>query len=287
MWKGMPPLVSLRAFACAARHRSFTLAARDLGVTHAAVAQQVRALEAHLGLSLMVREGRAVALTPEGAALAKELDEGFGIVTRAVRQAVESRAGRPLQVTLTPAFANDWLMPRLGGFWTTHPDIPIALHPTRRNVDLAREGMDLAIRFGNGAWPGLEAEMLVAAPFVVIAAPGLAAGRSLTRSDLQAMHWVIEAESTEQRRWLSNRGFDVGALAVTAVPSEDLAMTACRNGYGLTVQAYPLVQEDVAAGRLVIVYSSDPGRDGYYIATLPGRSSPQLRQFVRWLKSVA
>lgn len=287
MWKGIPPLVSLRAFACAARHRSFTLAARELGVTHAAVAQQVRALESHLGLPLMVREGRHVALTPEGATLAKGLDEGFGTVTRAVRQAMDSRSGKALQVTLTPAFANDWLMPRLGGFWATHPDIPIALHPTRRNLDLAREGMDLAIRFGTGTWPGLEAEMLVAAPFVVVAAPSLVAGRHLAQADLQAMHWVIETESTEQRRWLSNRGFDVGALAVTVVPTEDLAMTACRNGYGLTVQAYPLVQEDVAAGRYDIVYSADPGRDGYYIATLPGRSSPQLRQFVRWLKSVA
>lgn len=287
MWTGMPPLVSLRAFACAARHRSFTLAARELGVTHAAVAQQVRALEAHLDLQLMVREGRHVALTPAGATLAKGLDEGFGIVTRAVRQAVDDRTGRPLQVTLTPAFANDWLMPRLGGFWATHPDIPIALHPTRRNMDLGREGMDLAIRFGNRAWPGLHAEMLVAAPFVVIAAPSLVAGRALTRADLQAMRWVVEAEWTEQKRWLSNQGFDVDALALTTVPSEDLAMTACRNGYGLTVQAHPLVQEDVAAGRLAIVFTADPGRDGYYIVTLPGRSSPQVRQFVRWLKSVA
>lgn len=287
MWKGLPPLVSLRAFACAAQHRSFTLAARDLGVTHAAVAQQVRALEAHLGLQLMYRDGRQLALSPEGAALAQTLNEGFGIVAGAVRQVVEGRRGRPLQVTLTPAFANDWLMPRLGGFWALHPEIPIALHPTRRNMDLGREGMDVAIRYGNGTWSGLEAEMLVAAPFVVIAAPALVAGRRLTPADLGAMRWIVETEWTEQRRWLSNQGFDVDALALTMVPTEDLAMTACRNGYGLTVQAHPLVQEDIAAGRLAVVYSSDPGRDGYYIATLPGRASAPLRQFVRWLKSVA
>ncbi len=287
MWNGIPPLAALRAFEAAARHRSFSAAGRELGVTHAAVTQQVRALESHLSVQLVFRDGRQIALSPEGATLAAQLSEGFGTVTRAVQSLVEAQKGRPLQITLTPAFANDWLMPRLGRFWARHPDIPIALHPTRRNLDLGREGMDLAIRFGNGAWPGLHSEMLVAAPFVVIAAPGLARGREMGVEEMARYPWVVDTEWTEQRRWLSNQGVDVDSLRITSFPTEELAMTACRTGYGLSVQAYPLVIDDVEQRRLSIVHRGDPGRDGYYIATLPGRDGPHLRTFIRWLKSVA
>lgn len=147
--------------------------------------------------------------------------------------------------------------------------------------------MDLAIRFGNGAWPGLHSEMLVAAPFVVIAAPGLARGREMGVEEMARYPWVVDTEWTEQRRWLSNQGVDVDSLRITSFPTEELAMTACRTGYGLSVQAYPLVIDDVEQRRLSIVHRGDPGRDGYYIATLPGRDGPHLRTFIRWLKSVA
>ena len=172
-WRSFPSLTSLRAFEVAARLQSFTLAAKALNVTHAAVAQQVRGLEDHLGRELIYREGRGLLLTPEGARLAAALAEGFRSIALALDEMKLSGPGAPVRVTLTPAFAAQWLMPRLKGFWSTHPEVPISLHPDKRVVDLRREGIDLAIRFGNGIWPGMDVELLTAADYVVVGAPAL------------------------------------------------------------------------------------------------------------------
>lgn len=287
MWKGLPPLAALRAFEAAARHRSLSAAGRELGVTHAAVAQQLRALESHLGVALAFRDGRQMALTPEGAQLAAQLTEGFGIVARAVRNTAESLRGRPLQVTLTPSFASDWLMPRLGAFWARHPDMPIALHPTRRIVDLAREGMDLGIRFGDGSWPGVKAEMLVPAPYVVVGTPALVGNRkTLSPAELMALPWVIEEDWPEQLRWLADQGIDPARIRATRFATEELARAATRKGYGLHVEAEAIVADDVAGGRLQIVYRGAPGNLGYWAVTTPGYDTPALRLFLRWLRSV-
>lgn len=288
MWKDLPPLAALRAFEAAARLRSLSGAGRELGVTHAAIAQQVRALEQHLGLPLTYRDGRQIALTAEGARLSAGLTDGFGTVAAAVRDAQDARRGRPLQVTLTPAFANDWLMPRLGGFWSRHPDTPIALHPTRRIVDLAREGMDLGIRYGDGTWPGVEARMLVPTNHVIVGAPALVGNReNLSPEEMTDLPWVIEEDWPDQLLWLAEQGIDPARMRTTRFATEELARAATRKGYGLHVEADAIVAEDVEADRLRIVYRGSDVNLGYWTVTPPGADGPALRLFLRWLRSVA
>ncbi|MCX7286669.1 MAG: LysR family transcriptional regulator, partial [Rhodobacterales bacterium] len=159
-WRTLPSLTALRAFAATAETRSFSQAARALNVTHAAVAQQVRALEEHLGRPLVQRDGRGVGLTADGEHLAQALGEGFGAFQRGIEALLSGEADRPVRVTLTAAFAAQWLMPRLRDFWEQHPDIGLSMHPDARVVDLHRDRMDLAIRYGNGDWPGVEATFL-------------------------------------------------------------------------------------------------------------------------------
>ena len=178
-WRDIPSLSALRAFEAAARLGSFSAAARELNVTHAAIAQHVRALEAHFSVTLMAREGRAMCPTAEGRQLAQDLGEGFGTIAAGVRALIGSRRARPLQVTLTPSFAEAWLMPRIGQFWAQHPEVEVALIPSVSLIDLRRDGFDMAIRFGAADWPGLAVEPLVMSPFVVVAAPSLAQGRRL------------------------------------------------------------------------------------------------------------
>ena len=285
-WRTLPPLAALRAFEAAARLSSFSAAGRELNVTHAAVAQQVRALEGFVGVSLAYRDGRGIAVTDEGAALARALTEGFEGIADALGDLRAGEEDRPLRLTMTPSFASKWLMPRLGRFWAAHPDVPLSLHPDRRIVDLRREGMDLAIRFGNGNWPGLESELLTESRYTIVGTPDLVGGRRrLDRDALASLPWVIEEDWPEQFAFLRSIGLDPDALRTTRFPTEELAIAAALQGYGLHVELAALIGPELASGRLVDVHDVHTPGHGYWIVTRPGPPKPALRKLVRWLKS--
>lgn len=285
-WKTFPSLTSLRAFEAAARLQGFSQAARALNVTHAAVAQQVRSLEEHLGQELIYREGRGLKLTAKGARLAQALGEGFHTIEQALSDLRAGEGGAPLRITMTPAFATQWLMPRLGEFWAKHPEVPLLLHPDQRAVDLRRDGIDLGIRFGTGKWPGVEAELLTAARYVIVAAPDLVQGRKdLTPAEMSAMPWVIEQDWPEALAWLKSNGLRPDAMHITWMPNEELALAAAREGLGLHVEAATLVEQDVEEGYLVVLGSIHDESLAYYMVRKPGPVRPELRIFMKWLKS--
>lgn len=283
----LPSLTALRAFEAAARTGSFSAAGRELNVTHAAVAQQVRALEADLGVPLAFRDGRGLALTGEGTRLAQTLTDSFKAIDTALTEITAEDEERPLRLTITPSFASKWLMPRLGKFWRQHPEIALTLDPDDRVRDLNRDGYDLAIRYGKGGWPGAEAEMFLPTQDVIVAAPSLAGSRErLTIDEMQEMPWITEAGWPEQMAWLRNLGLDPDRLDVTEMPTEELANLAAREGLGLFVELTALAAADLKAGRLRIVYTPPKEGDfGYWIVTRPGPKKPALRTFIRWLKS--
>jgi LysR family glycine cleavage system transcriptional activator len=284
----LPSLTSLRAFEAAARLGGFSAASRELNVTHAAVAQQVRGLEAALGVTLLERSGRGLALTAEGRRLAAALSAGFEAIAAAVEEVRLGEDGRPLRVTLTPAFASQWLVPRLGRFWARHPEVPISLHPDREVVDLARARMDLALRLGEGQWPGVEAELLVPAAYTVVGAPQLLGERmALAPAEMAAMPWIFEEGSYEERSWLRRIGLDPDALRATTMPTEELALAAARAGYGLYVELLALLGDDLASGRLRAVHAATDPRFGFWMVRRPGPARLALRQFMRWLRAEA
>lgn len=283
-WHDIPSLAALRAYEAAARTRSFSAAARELNVTHAAIAQHVRAIEAHLGTPLLVRSGRGVALTDAGQRLAMALAEGFGLITAGVRAVAADVAGRPLQVTLTPTFAENWLMPRLTGFWSAYPEVTVSLTPSRKVVDLRRDGFDLAIRYGRGSWPGLDATHLVQADFVVVAAPSVLEGRKIdTIADLSALPWLFETVHYEPYRWLADLGLDPECCEVKQLATLSMLLSAVRAGGGVSVVAAPLVEDDIAQGRLEVVRRETREGLGYYIVHPPGMLSDSGALFKDWL----
>jgi LysR family transcriptional regulator, glycine cleavage system transcriptional activator len=284
-WRSLPSLTALRAFAATAELRSFSQAARVLNVTHAAVAQQVRALEEHLGRPLVQREGRGVSLTADGEQLAEALSEGFGAFQRGLEALRAGEADRPVRITLTASFAAQWLMPRLRDFWDRNPDIGLSLHPDSKVVDLHRERMDLAIRYGNGDWPGVEAAYLTSARMVIAGAPSLIGDRNLTLRDLESMDWILSRTWPEQDAWLRQLGLDPEALNRTDINSEELAIAAARQGLGLVIESVALIESDVAEGRLRIVHESRDKLPAYFVATLPGPKRAAARVFLKWLKS--
>jgi LysR family glycine cleavage system transcriptional activator len=285
----LPSLAALRAFEAAARTGSFSAAARELNVTHAAVAQQVRALEAQLGQSLAFREGRGLGLTGTGQRLGQQLTEAFRQIRAAVAEARAEGRARPLRVSVTPAFAARWLLPRLRGFWAAHPDVALAIHPEERLVDLRREAVDVAVRFGRGGWAGVVADLLLPAEEVVVGSPALTGGRALlTAAEMQALPWILETGWSEQRAVLSGMGLDPDALEATEVTTEELALIAARQGYGLALVARALAADDIAEGRLAAVHANPPEAGlGYYAVVRSGPQRPEAAAFLRWLRAAA
>lgn len=288
-WRSLPPLGSLRAFAALAETGGFTAAGAALNVSHAAISQQVRALEERLGATLVARGGgRRVELTPEGLRLAAALRDAFAGMARAVDELVGADAGRPLQVTLTPLFAHAWLMPRLPGFLHDHPGLDLMLNPTYEVVELAPGGADVAIRYGRGSWPGLDAELLIPVDFTIVGAPRLVAGRRIAcAADILDLPWAVELGSTEMTRWLADQGVESTPRGgVVQLPSHAL-LEAARAGVGVAVMSRPMAQADIAAGRLVEIFSRPAGDEAYWIVTRPGVLRPPLKAFVAWLRRAA
>ncbi|MFX0545039.1 LysR family transcriptional regulator [Roseovarius sp. S1116L3] len=284
-WRTLPPLNALRAFAALAQTGSARGAGAALNVSHAAISQQVKALEAHMGLALVRREGRGLALTAEGQHLAEALDEGFGQIAQRVAMLTGADAERPLQISTTPQFAATWLMPRLRDFQARHPGVDLMVHPSPQRADPAPGGVDLAIRFGLGRWDGLEAELLVPTDIVVTAAPALVGDREFSsRDELLDYPWLMELDQSPASDWMFRAGLDqMRGTSVTQVPG-NLMLDGARAGHGIAVMTASSVEADVAAGRLRILFR-DCGETGYFTVTRPGVLRPQAKAFLRWLRS--
>ena len=158
--QGSLPLNGLKAFEAAARHLSFTRAADELHVTQAAVSHQVKTLEQRLGVKLFRRLPKSLRLTDEGQALLPELRDAFERMARAINRVTSAQSASALSVSTLTTFALTWLVSRLPRFQARHPDIEVRLNTTGRLVDFAREDVDVAVRYGDGNWPGLTIEKM-------------------------------------------------------------------------------------------------------------------------------
>ena len=286
-WKSLPPLSSLRAFEAVAGAEGFSGAARALNVTHAAISQQVRALERDLGMSLAVRSGRTITLTDAGATLALSLSEGFGTIAATIDDLRGRAARRGLRVTTTPFIVDAVIMPRLSEFWAKYEGVEIALMPSVRYVDLAQEGFDLAVRAGpkGRTWPGTDVTHLADSRWIVVAAPMLIDARR-TRDPLQ-LPWVWNAVLSGEIEVLRQAGIDTETLEKVEVGSEAFQLQAALRGLGVTLASEHVAREHLAAGRLVDLAMSGLRRDDAYYAVVPkGPRHPITDTFTAWLKSV-
>ena len=293
-WRDIPSLSALRAFEAAARCGSYSAAARELNVTHAAIAQHVRALEVHLGQPLMERQGRGVVAVGAGRQLARDLAAGFAEIAAGVRAAAAGRADGPVSLTTTQSFAENWLMPRIAGFWAAHPGVAVSISADNTVIDMRRSPHHLAIRYGRGGWPGLVEERLTEARSVIVGTPavvaplnGVGADTTEGRAKLAGMPWLADADDGEFFAWLKEQAVEPDALRIADLETNALALAACRAGAGLSVQPYAVVEADLAAGRLVEVPARRETDLAYFVLHVPGPLPEPARLFLRWLRSVA
>lgn len=289
-WRDIPSLSALRAFEAAARLGSLSEAARSLNVTHAAIAAHVRALESEFGQPLLRRSGRGMVPTQAGAELSRDLGNGFAEIAAGVRALSRGREDRPVVLTTTPSFAENWLMPCLVEFWRTHPDVPLTIQTDQDLVDLRRDGIDLAIRHGTGPWPGLEGIVLTQAKMVIVGKPGrfgpvpddLASDEAWSR--ILTLPWLFDMSHSEFNKRLLSRGIDPNVLQVTELLSNALLLPACRAGAGVAAQPHALVETDIADGRLEVLAEEVDSTYAYHMLHLPGPLSRRAQTFVTWLR---
>jgi LysR family transcriptional regulator of beta-lactamase len=277
------PLNALRAFEVSARHLSFTRAAAELNVTQTAVSAQVKNLEQRLGVPLFRRLPRGLALTDEGQALLPMLADSFGRIGTLLDQFRGGRLHQVLTIAAVGTFAVGWLLPRLEGFRRAHPFIDLRLLTHNNRVDLAGEGLDGAIRFGDGAWHGTEAEPLVEAPLSPMCAPALAA-RLRAPSDLAHETLLRSYRADEWPRWFGAAGAPLPLLRGPVFDSSLAIAAAAAQGLGVGLLPASMFGAELREGRLVRPFAAELPLGRYWLTRLQSRQPPAAwGVFSRWL----
>ncbi len=288
MSRHLPPLNTLRSFEAAARLASFSKAADELHVTHGAVSRAVKQLEDFLGLKLFLRRTRQVLLTPAGAVYAARVRDVLDRLAEATRSLTRDDAKGPLSVSTTPNFAAKWLVPRLVRFRRANPGIDIRLETSESLTNFEADGVDIALRYGRGVYPGLISVLIVGAEQFPVCSPALLEGPHPLRepSDLKHHTLIHDDFAIDWTAWLKLAGVaDVDPDRGPTYPNSPLAIEAAVQGEGVALVRSALVVDDLAAGRLVRPFSLSLPTDTAYYAVCPPRAleRPRVKAFREWL----
>jgi len=292
MTRRLPTLNALRAFEAAARHLSFTKAAAELNVTQAAISHQVKALEEQLGLPLFRRLNRRLLLTDAGQTYVTRLTEAFDDIAEATEQVTSGPGSGSLRISTLPSLAAKWLLPRLSRFRARYPEIDVFVSASHGLADFRRDDLHLAIRYGQGTYPGLESVLLMEDEIFVVCSPQLLASGPPLRTPADLRHHTLlhdtsaEAGRRDWRMWLERIGeTGVDPDRGPGFSDANLILEAVVAGEGVALTRRSLATGDLAAGRLVIPFGPiQPARNRYYLVYPKGTADiPKVRKFAEWL----
>lgn len=281
----MPSLSGLKAFEASARHLNFRMAAEEMGVTQAAVAQQVRGLEAELGVKLFERLPRTLALTGEGRAYSADVRRAFDILGRATGDLKP----HPVKLTIstTPSFASRWLIPRLPDLTRLHPDLDLHILATERLSSFQTDGVDLAVRYGRPPFgPGLSTELLFEQEIVAVCSLSLLKehGTPRTSQELQRYTLLHDAHNFWPEFVERNLGKADAAFKGISFSQTSHAIEAAIAGQGIVLANRDFVSRDIVAGRLVQVMDGAlQGQANFYLVWPRYRKSVSLEKLVHWM----
>jgi LysR family transcriptional regulator of beta-lactamase len=277
------PLNALKAFEATARHLSFTRAALELHVTQAAISHQVKGLEDRLKVKLLRRSSRGLQLTDEGLALAPTLFESFGAIDRLLEQFEAGGVREVLTVSAVGTFVVGALLERLPAFRATHPRIDLRVLTNNNKVDLVAEGLDYAIRFGDGAWHGVEAERVCQAPLAPLCAPSLAEGFRQP-SDLLRATLLRSYRPQDWPAWFKAAGVEPVTLRGPLFDSSLIMVQAALRGEGVALAPPAMFSREIQSGQLVQPFAIEVDVGGYWLTRLKSRpSTPGMQAFRSWL----
>lgn len=298
------PFNGLRAFEAAARHLSFKLAAEELFVTPAAISQQIKTLEETLGIELFHRYNQKIELTEAAIRGLPKLSEGFATLSEGVNLIRQPSESTSLTVWSSPSFAAKWLVPRLNTFRDLQPDIDLHISANRDLIDngqakktipaenFRRNHVDVAIRFGQGDYPGCRVDKLFQVSAIPLCSPALMNGEKplQTPADLQH-HTLLHDDTPYEGRpawsdWLQQADVEgVDSTHGISFNSVSLALSAAIDGQGVVLTLQALAADDIAAGRLVTPFQlSLPMDHAYYLISLEEQAElPKIELFREWL----
>lgn len=298
MKRSLPPLNSLRAFEAAARHLSFRQAAEELNVTPAAISQQIKQLEALLGISLFTRTTRALSLTEAAETALPLITRGFDSLQEGVKNLKTQRDGGILTVSVSPSFGMRWLLPRLERFRQVYPDFDVRIDASNNLADFERGGVDVALRYGRGRYDGLTSELLISDVAFPVCSPALLAPphrleapEDLRNHALLHVDWVMEPDAAPTwTRWLSFAGTgEIETRGGLRFSMDDMAVSAAIGGLGVVIAARAFVMADLVAGRLIKPFDEeyDMPTDFQHYAVYPAQklNEPKVGAFLDWIRT--
>ena len=278
---------NLRVFNIVARHGSFSSAAEELHLTKGAVSHQIRQLEAELGFDLFKRLPRGISLTPNGRELLAATQSAFDGLEKKIDELRQSKS-RTLTIGVTTYFASRWLSPRLMDFMRTHPDIRLRVQPMIDLRNLRAEGVDLAIRWGNGGWTDVRIEKLFACPAwpcgdanALSQVWDLGLGAAFEQFTLLR----DRQDSTAWSQWFEAAGLPyMGQTDSLIIPDPNVRVQAVIDGQGVALNDM-LVDAEIQAGTLHRLSDVELSDFGYYLAyPSDAMSNPDVGAFADWLK---
>jgi LysR family transcriptional regulator, regulator of gene expression of beta-lactamase len=277
------PLNALRAFEASARQLSFTRAGLELRVTQAAVSHQVKGLEDILGVQLFRRLPRGLALTDEGQALLPAIAAAFDRIRATLDRFEGGTFHEVITVGVVGTFATGWLLSRLEAFEKAHPNIDLRLLTNNNRVDIAGEGLDFAIRFGDGSWHGTEAVRLFAAPLTPVCAPNIA--KKLRRpSDLKREVLLRSYRPDEWPQWFAAAGLVSPTIKGAMFDSSIIMAEVAARGAGVALLPASMFAEELRQGRLVRPFKIDIHTGDYWLTSLRSKhQSAAMLAFKTWL----
>jgi len=292
MLRRLPPLNALKAFEAAARHESFTRAAEELCVTQGAVSHQVKALELELGLKLFNRERQRLAITDAGREYLTVLRDAFDRVALGTERLLQRQSSGVLTVSTSPDLAAKWLVNRPGRFVEEHPSIDLRVSATLHHVDFAREDVDLAVRHGDGNWPGLDVVRLTAEQLFAVCSPKLLAGRNrLSKpSDVLKFPLIHLDDRKAWAKWLEAAGVEGAEPSHGPVLNRvSMVIDAAVDGQGIALARTTLAASDLISGRLVRPFLEELRVSKTYWIVCPKATTtlPKIVRFRDWLLAEA
>ncbi len=296
MLRHISGLQALKAFDASARHLNFTKAAQELNVTPAAVSHQIKELEDAVGASLFQRTSRHMQLTRQGQILRPAVADALDGLTRALQRIRQLESPKQVRVTASPSIAAKWLVPRLDRFLESASGADVRVDVSSEPLDFERDDVDVAIRFGDGIYPGLQVEKLfhesvfpVCSPQLLKEGKPLKEPRDLLQFTLIHLDWEAQdAIWPNWRMWMKAAGvkdfIDTSGLHFSQT---SLAVQAAIDGHGVALGESTLVADDLAAGRLVKPFAlslKSPAQFAYHLITRRDTSDrPMTKAFREWI----
>ncbi|MGV1958623.1 transcriptional regulator GcvA [Agrobacterium sp. 22-214-1] len=279
------PLNGLRAFEASARHLSFTRAAIELCVTQAAVSQQVKGLEKRLGVSLFQRLPRGLKITAEGEALLPTVTSSFDQMATTLDRIEAGQVRELLFLGVVGTFAVGWLLPRLKAFQKQHPFIDVRVSTNNNRVDMAAEGLDFAIRFGQGSWHGTDAFRLFEAPLSPLCTPKLAEALK-TPADLMEATLLRSYRADEWSNWFAAAGVKPAAQVNAGIVFDTSLgmMEAALQGLGVALAPPSMFSRHLASGAIIQPFPVTISLGSYWLTRLQSKPpTPAMQAFSDWM----